>query len=326
MKSLFTENQTYNWCKMLPFILILITGNSYAQNLVQNGGFELYTGCPTSMGIGQFDSTLYWINPAPYPPGGSPEYFNECAPGFLNVPNTYWGYQTALGGNAFCGLALWYNDEPEFREYIEAPLLNTLTPNTCYYFEMYINSPNRMNYVSDDIQVYFSDTAITGINHWFVLPFLPQLSNQALNFPDTTNWTLVSGTYTATGSENFLIIGNFKDDSSTTKLFLAFNDPAGDAAYVNIDNVLLTPCTGLNNLETINAQVFPNPVSEILNVAINTDEFADFILFDITSRIVLKTPISDLAEIDIKNFKNGIYVYEIVNSRGLIQRGKIIKN
>ncbi len=311
---------------LILFLLLVSWERASAQNLIPNGGFELYSGCPTSPGIGQLDSVLYWINPAPYPPGGSPEYFNQCAPGYLNVPNTYWGYQPALGGDAFCGLTLWYGDEPEFREYIESPLTTTLSPNTCYYFEMYINAANNMNYVSDDIQVYFSDTAITGIAHYYVLPYVPQLSNQPLNFPDTTNWTLVSGTYTATGGENYLVIGNFKDDLSTTKLFLAFNDPAGDAVYVNIDNVLLTPCTGLHEPGTISAQIFPNPVSETLHVTLNRGEFADFLLYDIASRQVLKTSISGVAEIDLKNFNNGIYVYEIVNTKGLMQRGKIIKN
>jgi len=313
--------------KWLQIILVLIISNSYAQNLVPNGGFELYSGCPTAPGIGQFDSTLYWINPAPYPPGGSPEYFNQCAPGFLNVPNTYWGYQPAFSGDAFCGLTLWYGDVPEFREYIEAPLLNTLTPNTCYYFEMFINSANSMNFVSDDIQVYFSDTAVTDITHWFVLPFVPQLSNQSLNFPDSANWTLVSGTYTATGSENFLIIGNFKDDLNTTKLFVSFNDPAGDAAFVNIDNVLLTPCTGINDSGLVPVvRVFPNPVSKIFHVTLNTGEVADLLLYDMASRLVLKRRISGYDAIDIENFQDGIYVYEIVNSSGFNQRGKLIKN
>src|ERR1700704_5421680 len=71
--------------KLALFCCIISTAFAgKGQNLVPNGDFEQYSGCPNF--AGQMDSCLFWINPAPYPPAGSPDYFNQCA-SFVNVPN-----------------------------------------------------------------------------------------------------------------------------------------------------------------------------------------------------------------------------------------------
>src|SRR6188768_4225873 len=87
------------------FLFFIFMGKG--QNLVPNGDFEQYSGCPSQ--ANQLDSALYWLNPhaPPYPPGGSPDYFNQCSV-IVNVPNTLWGYQPALSGVAYAGVVLYY--------------------------------------------------------------------------------------------------------------------------------------------------------------------------------------------------------------------------
>lgn len=73
--------------------------------------------------------------------------------------------------------------------------------------------------------------------------FTPQINNSSGYF-DSLNWTLVSGTYIASGGENWIVIGNFKDDATTSTS--VYNSLGAPSCYVYIDNVSLTPCTGIN--------------------------------------------------------------------------------
>ena len=73
-------------------VMFFACGVCDAQNLVPNGDFEQYSGCPVV--LGDFDSLLYWFNPClpPYGGGinqsGSPDYINVCNnSGIVDVPS-----------------------------------------------------------------------------------------------------------------------------------------------------------------------------------------------------------------------------------------------
>lgn len=201
-------NKTY-----LLIILQLFGNFTFSQNLIPNGGFEQYYGCPND--YSQIDSALFWTSPTK----GTPDYFNECAPSFPNVPYAVNGFQYAKGGVAFAGIyrfsQLDYNPPTNYREYIETPLLSTLSSGTCYNFEMYISLAEASKYNCPNISVYFSDTLLKDTTTVMQLNAVPQINNGGGLFPDTTNWILFTGTYVANGSENFLIIGNFENDQNT---------------------------------------------------------------------------------------------------------------
>src|SRR5688572_28970144 len=97
------------------------------QNLITNGDFEQYTGCPDN--IGQLDSLVSWFNPftPPYHDldslSGSSDYFNSCAPNnIVNVPSNGLSYQPARSGNGYAGIILAVSNFPDYREYIETSL------------------------------------------------------------------------------------------------------------------------------------------------------------------------------------------------------------
>ncbi len=325
------QNENYIMNKQTCLIIFLISCRiCSAQNLVPNGDFEQYSGCPVAFTAGQLDSSLYWFNPALWPPGGSPDYYNQCASGNLNVPNTYNGYQQSHSGVAFSGIALWANNIPDIREYIETPLTSMLVANNCYQFEMYINAANSMQFVSDDIQVYFSDTAISGINNWYPLPFTPQIHNPTGNLPDTLNWTLVSGNFVASGGEQYLIIGNFKSDTATSTILIN-NLVQWPYAYIYIDDVCLTPCstpcfTSLEeHAQTVEVNIYPNPLRDKLNISVRNNETSEIILYDIASRKLLHQEFTRSVSINVEQLSKGIYVYEVRNKMGLLKQGKIIK-
>src|SRR5688572_20503166 len=208
-----------------------------SQNLVPNGDFEQYSTCP--LGYSDF-SVLYWMNPAAYY-NATPDYYNQCtANSSVSVPNNWGGngYQIAHSGGAYAGIYLYLLTNPENREYIEIPLASSLIADSCYHFQMYVNLVNACQYTTDDIGVYFSSVPVTGVPNNVALPFIPQIVNPAGNFPDSLDWTLVEGNYTAIGGESHLIIGNFKNDSLTNAV-LVNSSGIGISTYIFIDDVSL---------------------------------------------------------------------------------------
>lgn len=127
------------------------------------------------------------------------------------------GYQPARSGGGYGGIII---GVVVGFEYLEVQLTSTLTTGTCYHFEMYINLGNECWFTSDVIGVFLSDTAYVDFQSISKLPLTPQIMNASGNFPDTLNWTLVSANYVASGAENYIIIGNFKDSANTSQIFV----------------------------------------------------------------------------------------------------------
>ncbi|HIA06183.1 MAG TPA: PKD domain-containing protein [Flavobacteriales bacterium] len=215
------------------------------QNLVPNWDFETYAPCPSA--TSQLSLAIPWSSPS----NGTPDYYNACAPpGNVNVPNAGLGYQQARSGVGFGGMIL-YEDlsffgpcpDPgsgsEYREYLEVQLTSPLVGGVTYCVEMYVNLPNTCRYQTEDFGIYFSNTYVF-MGTAVALPFSPQFVNPAGAIADTTDWVQVAGTYLATGGEEYILIGNFKDDASTN---VGCFDPMAliPYAYYFIDDVCISP-------------------------------------------------------------------------------------
>lgn len=308
------------------FILVLAYLNCQSQNLVQNGSLEQYFSCPDDHN--QIDSALFWMNPS-NPIYGTPDYFNECSSStFASIPNNWSGFQYARTGTACAGVYLW--SPGNIREYIENSLLSPLVENACYHFEMYVNLGNECQYTTDDIEVYFSNTPVLGINNNAPLPFVPQISNTNGNVFDTLNWTLVSGDFIASGGESYLIIGNFKNDSITSTNYI---NPSATytASYCFIDDVSLVqipPCNvGVNDLnEVVSINLFPNPFENEFNVNANRNELLEITIYDLTSRIILHQKFTNSVLLNTELLSKGMYFYEVLHGNNLYKLGKLIKD
>lgn len=195
-------------------VLTALLGTGFAiqaQNLVPNPGFENaicptgYNGMPTQVAMYMQD----WYSAT----CASPDVMTNCSVNTgqavnTSVPDVWFGYQYARTGNNYMGLGFyggWY-------EYLGVRLSQPLTAGTTYHVSFYASCANDAKYATDALGIYFSDTEVkcTGGFSGPVLTYVPQVVQTAGAFlNDTLGWQQVSGSFTATGGEEYLVVGYF---------------------------------------------------------------------------------------------------------------------
>jgi len=223
---------------IVAFILICSNLNSQV-NLVPNYSFEQTNYCPhknfTPPPVPWYIPTNYGLN------GGGGEYCNACdtIDKSASVPFNYaagQSYQYARTGNAY--ILVDYRNGIN-RLYVQVKLFDSLKAGHSYYAEHFVNTPNSLGYACNNIGMLFTDSAIYAdtINYYYP----PILANpQVVNYSnpvvtDTLNWIKVSGVFTAKGGEQYLTLGNFKDNAHTA--FVQFQPTGYGGAGYYIDDV-----------------------------------------------------------------------------------------
>ena len=77
--------------------------------------------------------------------------------------------------------------------------------------------------------------------------------------------------------------------------------------------------------QKISYAIFPNPFEEKLNIVMKNNEQSQIFLYDIISRKLLQQNFSNSTTLDTRGFSNGIYIYQVKNSKGIIANGKLVK-
>jgi gliding motility-associated-like protein len=247
------KNTIYVASLFLSIVSIGIA-NTYAQtNLVKNGGFEQNIKCPKNLTDSQTFNSLVgdWKSPT----SNSPKYFNSCAPisSGLSVPDNYAGSQIARSGVAYAGLSVFTNPTTydaslgKLRQYLQTKLNSPLKAGRSYYFEMFVSKADSstMGYAVSNIGAYFSSSNLSR-NDSFEFAFTPQIVSTAF-LSDRLNWVKISGTYVASGGEQYLTIGRFGNEDATTVMNI--NGFATRESYYYLDDVaLIDSCSGIDNV------------------------------------------------------------------------------
>ena len=206
-------------------------------NIVPNPSFETYTACPVTgpspiTYVAQVGLATPWYQPT----SGSSDYFNNCvtAASTAGVPTNFRGTQAAKTGNAYVGFIV-KNIIANYREYVQTPLSAPLIAGHTIRATMYV-SVDDLLCTTDALGMYFSVGPVSPV----VGSTIPQVQNTAGNFldPTGTTWIEVCSTFIAGGGENYLSIGNFKNDASTT------TSPGGcGTSYYYLDDVWVEDLT-----------------------------------------------------------------------------------
>lgn len=191
-------------------------------NYVSNGDFEDCINCTT---------IPYNAYPRSWTSVDSSTYcFLYCSknPPISNLPFIVTGYyqQPRSGNNMillthFCELGTCLPTNS--RNYPRNKLKQKLTSNKSYCVKFYVNIVNVSTLGVYEFAAYFGDESLDTIKYDRVpLTYLnPQVQNGTGNFiTDTLNWTLVTGTFVATGNEKYVVLGNFKSNAATNTIAL----------------------------------------------------------------------------------------------------------
>jgi hypothetical protein len=222
------------------YILLFLSIYHNAQNLVPNPSFEAHTTCT--------NNPAQISNAAPWQASiSTPDYFNSCSTNTnssvpINLSNC--NFQYPFSGNAYAGIQTLVLMWPNTRENLSVPLISTLINNNYYLVKFYTNKINCIQYAHNNIALNFSSVLTTTVSagNTVNLPMhIYKFGNPIIS--DTLNWTEIMGIYKANGTEQYITIGNFKDDANT-KVLLANSTNSSTASYYLIDDVSVEPiCT-----------------------------------------------------------------------------------
>ncbi len=199
-------------------------------NLVPNPGFDLHDTCPTLPG--EIEKFSPWYDPT----NASSDGFDFCGSNYAHAPDNTLGFQYPNNGNGYAGLIPFHGGNPNFREYIQVPLVKPLPAQRLFCLSFYVSPADSLKFTCDAIGMYISIQPVTSCQGCLI-NCIPQLTQASFSFiTDTSSWTLISGSFTSSGNENFITIGNFLPDSLT---HTAITNPTSiiNSVFFYIDNV-----------------------------------------------------------------------------------------
>ena len=194
-----------------------------SQNLVLNPSFEDFHSSPNALAnYNQF--VKKWSRATI----GSPDYFNSCSEK-MNIPETYQGFQNVRFGNGYSGIHTYVKvKNRSYREYIIGSLSETLIKGEKYKVSYYINLADKSKFSIKSIDVLFTQKV-------FYSSFSSEISeydrerkqqdgknnftfvniNNRKFYSDKEEWIFITQDFVAKGFEEYIIIGNFNDNTDT---------------------------------------------------------------------------------------------------------------
>ena len=236
--------------KLITLFILFISVPVTAQNLIKNPSFETTKTCVEEAST--FNKNVRnWSIPSL----GTTDLFNACSTnGETGIPINFNGYQEAKSGDNYAGI--FFYAPKDYREYIQGSFKNPLKKGKAYTISFYINLADKSNFALEKISFMLTQKMII-FPYW--TPIMPnKIKNQLTDsfsmndivnsntFDDKNNWTLISKQIIAKGGENYITIGNFKNNVDT-KLKKVLGAKKRDICYYYIDMVSVS-----QNNQTIN--------------------------------------------------------------------------
>lgn len=231
----------YPYYFMLLLLFFTAVESLCAQNLVQNHSFESYENCPKKLGTLDQD-VAYWRNPTQ----GSSDYFHSCS-SIMGVPKNFNGIQESRFGDGYVGF--YFYTPNDYREYIQATLRQTLVAGEAYTLSFYVSLAENSDFAVDAFGVQFTEKPVTvGTKRNLGKRQISKLSGSVANamelgegafYANTKDWVQVKKEFIATGTENYMLLGNFKTNKRSK--VMRIQDKVTKGAYYYLDEVVLIP-------------------------------------------------------------------------------------
>jgi len=180
--------------------------------MVSNPSFEDTVSCPYSNEIYKI---IDWSNPST---AGTPDVYHSCT----GIFPEFNGYAFQYPGEGQCALGLYAqgDDGTDLREYIQGQLVSPLNAGSTYCVSFFVNLLDSFSFATYGMGMYIPNSPISS-SDWFPLPYTPQVSNPSGNIlTDKIGWTKITGSFVASGGEQFITIGNFNNDLNCNMVFV----------------------------------------------------------------------------------------------------------
>ena len=230
---------------LLLFCFFYFQNLKAQQNLVPNSSFEQYTNCPSGANLYALKNSKpdFWYKPDKRTGG----YANACADSLAGVPIHYTAggkdFQYARTGVGYIGMFYRNGISANQRNYFQVQLTDSLQPGKCYYAECYINFPGTFEMACNNQSVLLTNNAVYADTTTPLTEFIsanPQITNYSNNvITDTLNWVKVSGVFVAQGGEQYLTVGNFRDNNHTKYIRVLPPGTGYEGAAYYVDDVSL---------------------------------------------------------------------------------------
>lgn len=215
---------------LIPTSLFFIL-NLYAQNLVENPGFEAYYDCPNNISFFHKNVKNWSI-----PNNGTTDYFNACSDqmGFEN----FTGQQVAKSGEGYAGIHVYF--KRNYREYIQGKLKQRLERGKTYDISFYVSLAEKSTHAISNISIQFYADKMVNFTNKNLPETINKPSEQSHNsfLTDSNQWTEIKFTYVAQGFERYFVIGNFDTNKELQKEQLQ-NRKGKPKAYYYIDDICI---------------------------------------------------------------------------------------
>ncbi len=284
--SLVIYGRCLNRLLVLGFLLLNHIGN--AQNLIKNPSFENYIQCPQTLGNLQKDLVDWTV-----PTLGSTDYFNGCSQA-MGTPKNFNGEQPADFGVGYVGLYLYAPND--YREYLQGVLTNTLKKDEVYRLSFYVSLAERSDFAIREFGICFSENPIrVQTTKTLSKMHLSKVSGDVSNYleikydefySDEKEWVKVEMEFVAKGTENYMIIGNFKDNKRTRRFKTKKSGTKGSYYYLDMVS-LYAPSEGNED----------EPVSNAKTFELNKEHTFKNVLFAFDDHNLLPSAVDELGEI-----------------------------
>lgn len=226
--------------RFLPAALFACGSMLWSQNLVRNPSFEQFRQCPDRLGNLHAD-VPFWSSPTL----GSTDYFNACSEA-MGIPENFNGSQAADFGGGYAGIYLYAPND--YREYIQGELAGALQADAVYEVSFYVSLADRSDFAIREFGLVLSEKKID--RHIRKELSKTQLYRERDNsytfvefetpdfYIDTANWVPLQASFTASGKERYLTIGNFRNNAGTRTYKTSRNAKQG--AYYYLDMIRLS--------------------------------------------------------------------------------------
>ncbi len=253
------HNHLYLYLILFSGAILLKPVLSISQNLVPNADFEIFISCPPSLtNKPRFELIPNWTLPSM----GTSDYFNKCSRN-SGVPKNSMGYRDAQSGYAYTGLITMMHFDTtrqnNTREYLQTKFTHKLIKSQKYFIRLFYALANSSKYSTDRLGVYISSEMLDSSKYIGHLPFVPQIETKEGVFVYShSGWSELSGYFIAKGGEEYMIIGNFRDNKITKWK----DNPGGSdiISYYYIDNVRLTRVIEDHDKELLNLITMENKI------------------------------------------------------------------